>query len=307
MLMVILGAGASYDSTPRYPPGMGLPTEPRPPMIDGLFDTRFKGIIGRFPECRPLVPFLDSSVEDTLQRFQAEASEDPELYKPLMAIRHYLPWVVGDCEQRWLQEHGRITNQAALLSRINLWCTRNRERACVVTFNYDTFIEQAFLDTLRITMVQLGEYIASDRYKVIKLHGSVTWFHEVESPAIADVEHRNAEDIARELIARGEEVRASKGFRVGDRTTIGKAGDRGPAVIPAIAAPVLAKPEFECPIEHVKALEVCLPSVSAWSSGGRGGSSNFLRCLKWFPVAQVVSSSRRTGPRQRKSGTGCAE
>jgi hypothetical protein len=217
MLMIILGVGASHDSTPRFRAGMGMPTDPRPPLADGLFASHFLGtLINLFPECRDLVPRLHTSVEETLQKFQAQAIYDSERYKQLMAVRHYVPRVVGDCEEWWLRTHGPITNHVGLLDSIRSWFTQQQGgRACFVTFNYDTFLEQAFSDTaLKIRMRDLDEYIGNDTYKLIKLHGSVTWFREVESPAIADLERRSADQVLRELISLAKDIKLAKGFRV---------------------------------------------------------------------------------------------
>jgi hypothetical protein len=205
MLMVILGAGASHDSTSHFPAGwgMGYPNdEDRTPLTNDLFHSRFQGAMRSF-----------------------------QLLKSLMAVRHYVPRVVGECEERWIGRHAG-SNHGTLLSRIDLWCQRYSKRACFVTFNYDTFIEQAFADsTRRIRMRELGEYISDDRYKVIKLHGSVTWFHEVQLPALLDVQQRNADALAQEVIARAPEIRFAKEFLSADRRTIGKIGDHGPGVV----------------------------------------------------------------------------
>lgn len=270
MLMVILGAGASYDSTPRHTPGMGITAngmsfEPRPPMADGLFETRFKKAMERFPECIPLVPLLRTSVEERLQRLLVEAEEEESLTcrQQIMAIRHYLHQIIGDCEEGWIQAHGGITNHVALVGRISRWCNRFKKGACFVTFNYDTLIERAFLHApLNIRMQELDEYISHETYKVIKLHGSITWFHEVRLPALLGVQERDYDNIVRELIARAPEVKLAAEFLVRAWKTSGRDGDDGPVVIPAIAIPVQKKLEFECPGEHLETLRTCLPLVT---------------------------------------------
>jgi hypothetical protein len=70
MLMVIFGAGASYDSCPTYPPGTAVPASPdslnhyhRPPLAIELFEDRpvfAEAIEHYFPECQPIVPRLRS-------------------------------------------------------------------------------------------------------------------------------------------------------------------------------------------------------------------------------------------------------
>ncbi len=62
MLLVIFGAGASFDSAPTYPPGANvlggdrLNNFHRPPLANELFENRpvFAEAITRLPECQPI-------------------------------------------------------------------------------------------------------------------------------------------------------------------------------------------------------------------------------------------------------------
>src|SRR5260370_5304529 len=87
MLMVIFGAGASFDSCPTYLPGAQVPMSGdqarlnklyRPPLANELFENRplFAEAIDRFPECRTIVPRLrnlgERSLEATLEDIRSE-------------------------------------------------------------------------------------------------------------------------------------------------------------------------------------------------------------------------------------------
>lgn len=288
-MMVILGAGASFDSTPRFKPGTERDAfVPRPPLADELFGTRFRETWTKFPGIEPLVPRLHTAVEATLQRFQEESQYDPERHKQLMAIRHYVARIVGTCEHQWFAKH-RITNHAGLLDGIRSWCLRNNERVCFVTFNYDTFIEQALADSpLHQRMEKLEDYIKDETYKVIKLHGSVTWFHKVVSPDMGVARERGEDDVVRELIDKAKEVTWERQFVINKRGTVGKIVDSGAVVIPAIAIPVQEKPggSFdECPSEHVEALRACIPSAKTLMLiGWAGKEKKFLKMLEALPT-----------------------
>ena len=75
MLLVIFGAGASYDSIPTYPPGTHIPTGDtlnkfhRPPLANELFENRpvFAEAITYLPECAPIVPRLRSLKGESLE------------------------------------------------------------------------------------------------------------------------------------------------------------------------------------------------------------------------------------------------
>src|SRR5437867_2108861 len=112
MLMVIFGAGASFDSCPTYPPGSSAPgfggdprnKDFRPPLADELFENRpmFAEAIERFPQCQPIVPRLRSlhgeTLEAVLEEFQAKSDSYLRGKQQLAAVRYYLQFVIRECE-----------------------------------------------------------------------------------------------------------------------------------------------------------------------------------------------------------------
>ena len=61
MLLVVLGAGASYDSAASKPPPRFSSTEPlsnRPPLASHLFGNRpyFGEVMEKYSHCLPIVP-----------------------------------------------------------------------------------------------------------------------------------------------------------------------------------------------------------------------------------------------------------
>ncbi len=95
MLLVIFGAGASYDSVYHRPPPeaqfstnvariqrFGSYEESRPPLANQLFDDRplFVEIMQTYPACKPLVNLLrgDVRVEQQLARFEEQTKTFPE-------------------------------------------------------------------------------------------------------------------------------------------------------------------------------------------------------------------------------------
>src|SRR5207247_9160964 len=96
MLLVILGAGASYDSLPAYWPRNLGEFEERPPLADELFDNRaiFGEAMTGFAMVQPIVPLLQrrhgQSLERRLQELAQEASDYPARYQKLMAVRYYI-------------------------------------------------------------------------------------------------------------------------------------------------------------------------------------------------------------------------
>jgi hypothetical protein len=289
MLMVIFGAGASYDSVPSCPPTVPKyrsRDEPfcyRPPLASDLFDNRelFVEALQRFPRCQPVVPYLEarrgeSTVERELERLQSEAVEFPERHRQLAAVRYYLQFIIRECVRMWNGKLARgITNYKTLFDHIE--CRRKHgERVCLVTFNYDMMLEEA-LPTIGLEVKSLYDYISHETYKLIKLHGSVNWGREVDT-GIVSVRERNAYQIAAELIEKAPELKVSRRYRLVNECPIAKY-EHIP-LVPAIAIPVETKQDYECPDEHLDLLKKLLPSVTKiLVVGWRATESHFLRLL----------------------------
>jgi hypothetical protein len=259
----------------------------RPPLANELFSDRpeFVQVMTRFRQCQPIIPYLQQlseghSVEQVLEGLQQEAEEYPERHRQLAAIRYYLHFMLWECERRWHEVAKGITNYKTLLDQVERWRWKAGERVCLVTFNYERMLEAA-LPTVGVEIRELADYIANQNYQVIKLHGSIHWAREVDT-RIPDLASRNAWQVAYELIERAADVEISQRYQMVAEYPIGKFGklEQQRAVFPALALPVETKRNYECPPEHLQALEGCIPEVSKLLIiGWRGTENNFLRML----------------------------
>ena len=285
MLLVIFGAGASYDSAPSKPPNEHphRNLEFRLPLANELFSDRrpFGVVMNKYPECLAVIPELrhapaQSSVEGELQRLQREADSHREGHQQLAAIRYYLQEVLWVTGQRWLDETQNISNYLTLTNRIKRW-KQPRERVCFVTFNYDWLLEKA-LQNAGYPFTELSGYIARD-LMLVKLHGSVNWGRIVRSPDLREHIHQERIELARHLIRNYSELRISQEY-----VLIGEypPSPRPPHVLfPALAIPVETKLDFECPPEHVAALKSFIPEVTKiLIIGWRATEQPFLDLLK---------------------------
>ena len=140
MLMVIFGAGASYDSARSFPPpepravtqsfGIQSPTPDegeawRPPLASELFHDskqRFGDIVARYPRLHPILgrlrePLNGKSVEEELQSLQDEAEAYPEGKRQLLSVRYYLRDLLAEVTENWLKRT-HLTNYAPLIDQI---------------------------------------------------------------------------------------------------------------------------------------------------------------------------------------------
>src|SRR5512143_2700537 len=93
MLMIVFGAGASFDSVSDF-----SGNDPRRmPLANELFDSRdtFRRVANSYRHCSAIIPLINGrpggrSVEQVLEDFQAEADTKPQRRKQLAELRFYL-------------------------------------------------------------------------------------------------------------------------------------------------------------------------------------------------------------------------
>jgi len=175
MLMVIFGAGASYDSYPDRPPEhYGRHTNVfRPPLANELFldIPEFRAISKRFDRCQPLIPYLaaKTNVEEILEQFRGETERNEERRRQLLAIEYYIRDLIQTCQIKWLAATHGVTNYRTFLDQVRVF-----PEICFVTFNYDTLLEEA-LAGIDVHFRRIRDYASVHNLMVFKLHGSIDW------------------------------------------------------------------------------------------------------------------------------------
>jgi hypothetical protein len=293
MLLVVFGAGASYDSVPhlRVPSDSGEKllnhNIDRPPLAQELFEHRpkFVSVMERFGRCREIIPLLRKrgiAVEQELARIQSQAEKFPHVHSELAAIRYYLRYVLFECQNRWQGQHSGITNYATLVREIERWRYEGGEEVCFVTFNYDTMLEDAMLQVLGFTIATIDAYVSQQHYRVVKLHGSTNWGRAIDG--IRDVSQYSFD----RLIAEAATLRISDRFKWVDGPNMYNSGPD--LVSPALAIPVDKKDDFACPPGHVEALgKVLRETTKIMTIGWRGTEDKFLAMLR-SPLTGLTSN-----------------
>jgi hypothetical protein len=316
VLLVVFGAGASYDSVPTYQPRSwrvdGL--QQRPPLANDLFDERtlFADTALRLYQLLPILPRLrhradNVTVEAVLQQFQTEAGQDHQRYRQLTAIRYYLHYTLLLISERWQLDivNRNGSNYHTLLDHIRHHRAAD-EQVALVTFNYDTLLENA-LKTVDVPTNNVSDYIAHGVYKVFKLHGSVRWAHPIETHVAR--ENRHFWEILGEIIQRAPELKVGGEFVNVPNHLL--ADVEHTHLYPAIAIPLQEKDTYECPREHVEALQTFLPSVTRMLIVGWSATeAHFLRLLAervprgvhGLVICQNADGARATLGRLKQAG-----
>ena len=156
MLLVIFGAGASYDS--YYPSPSESPTAEyfegaRPPLTQELFDRGFDYALSEFWQMRPLAAHLrrlpkEALLEAELARLFDQRNAQPSRFRQFVALRFYLQRIIAQRTKDWLAGTAGVTNYVELLGRIDDWRLQEHQRVALVTFNYDTLLDEAYKDIL---------------------------------------------------------------------------------------------------------------------------------------------------------------
>lgn len=287
MLMVIFGAGASFDSYATQPAKDWPAVTWRPPLARELFSrAELYGDIDKFPECQPIVPRLYAlpsgiSLEEELERLQHEADGgDPERDRQLVAVRYYLQYVIAHSQRGWREHTRGVSNYKTLLDQIRRWKKEQPDPVCLVTFNYDSLLETAH-DELPWTPGISGSVrnFITTEYKIFKLHGSVTWGREIDTgipEVIQPVAGDRQWETVRAVIKRAAELDVTNRYVVANKFPIYTV-DRKVALFPAIAIPVQRKQKYECPEDHVRLLDELLPKVDCVVIiGWRGREEQFV-------------------------------
>ena len=121
---------------------------------------------------------------------------------------------------------------------VEQWRQADDESVCLVTFNYDTLLEDA-LPAVGLRLDSISSYIsAHPRYVVIKLHGSVNWSREVDAPTDF-LTQSGGHGVRNELIKRAAQLEVSSRYVQENPYSTGLCD--GKVVFPAIAIPVEKK------------------------------------------------------------------
>jgi hypothetical protein len=252
------------------------------PLANELFDNRaiFRNAMSRFEKCQPIVPYLQPhdggsvQVERELQRLLDEAAHDPERHRQLAAVRFYLRFSLTECQRAVNSEMRGVTNYKTLLDQIRHFRT-DESRVCIVTFNYDTLVEDA-LPSVGVTINTMDDYVTHD-FVLIKIHGSVDWGREVHETF--DLPSNNLWQVAYAMIARADSLQLSDVYHREPELPIGRINDVN--LFPAIAIPLETKLDFECPQKHLETLCELLPRITkVLVIGWRGTDAPFIALLR---------------------------
>jgi hypothetical protein len=316
VLLVILGAGASFDSVGYgyWAKRGGIFASYRPPRARELFEHRpdsFGPWVAKYPQSAALIAELrrrarSENVELILREIQeqAEQYQDPELFGSLLAVRYYLQGVLYDCGEEWPKASNGVTNYVELVGYLSRWRHRNDQRIAYATFNYDTLLDRALG---RYPGQSLDLYVNGSAVRLFKVHGSISWGRVVvDEPN----NYASGGGMGRQMVDKAMEIRISDTFVPFAHPNADVID--GKPLVPALAIPMTGKDSFEMPADHLVRLREWLPDVDrVLVIGWQGQDPNLLDLLKEtishhldVVVASSVDGCEKTETALRSTGLG---
>jgi hypothetical protein len=264
MLMVIFGAGASYDSDARRPVS-GPQNASRPPLTEHLIDERHRGIANEYPASISVIDYVEqnladdtpSSLETILAQYAARADNSSACRQALVAFRFYLCRLITNASDQWLRETHGLTIYLSLLNQLLEWQETSGERVQLVTFNYDMLLEDAAARVIPDWRINtFGDYISRPDWGLLKPHGSVGWSWVASLADDGRGEPNSTRALASANLAHTENLP----LRALNATHI-TSTDNGDVLLPAIAVPLANKTTFECEDIQVEAFKSTIPEI----------------------------------------------
>ena len=263
MLVVIFGAGASFDSDYwRKCEGEWCPV-----LTDKLFDPeKYRYPLRLYPQCAPIAPQLQrlqegETLEGRLDQFQAEAEATYERgYVELAAVRFYLRYLAWRWSNDSAERTSFVTNYSSLLGRLNRWRQKSQQPICLITFNYDTILDDACRVSLGLRLDSIDAYTDNaSGFQLLKLHGSWNWGRLVGDSEFSRRTGIDANDMieAAPLLLRSlsEQFVLNSALPEDSSSLVYPWGGSKLPAFPAIALPLRGKASFECPKKQVDALQ----------------------------------------------------
>jgi hypothetical protein len=267
LLAIIFGAGASYDSSPLYPPStLRLPFQ-RPPLTNQLFEnqTAQRAAMSAYPEvlelveriapvCRPGGIGFEAAMDLAWTEGLDTAGGRIQRAMQFMALRFYLRSVILAIEERWVEAQGGRSIYTALLGQVESWRLRHDARVLLVTFNYDTLLERSLRTFRNLQVLGMNVRRGDAPYTLVKVHGSVSWARDSrlilppESVLGGVTGYHMLLDHAEQLLARiGLDVYRDDEVEFVNHEVFIRSPLRERIAFPAIAVPAATKTAFEAP------------------------------------------------------------
>lgn len=288
--MVILGAGASYDSVFEIF-NQEEEAKWRPPLGADLFEPRknFREIFDKYEGLQTLYSALNA-VDDIEEYFQerwdfAINNNANELLNSLINIQYALNDLMLNISIKY--KNIGLSNYDILINDAYEYSKKHKEPVLFVTFNYDILLEYSIRKRYpgALDYLQIHEYLMYP-LKIIKPHGSCNWFREFKTDMSFGSGYAHYNDLYRQMLPlNGIESHLNKDIFVALSSLLINRDRWGnpeySKLYPQLLIPFKSKDTFILPRSQKEYLEENMENVdSILIIGWKGYEETFLKLMK---------------------------
>lgn len=206
--MFVFGAGASAFCSFGENNSSFCNSPLKPPIGTDIFHTRYSELIEQFPGAEEILPLFEDKGWDIEACMQEEWEVAMNSFNPKITSRHiniqfYLCELFRKISAEIFTKHkrGNLYSLFALKLQTHLSKAQNaHEKIGIVSFNYDTILDQFIESNFHFSYAEMADYIDWKNNKIIlfKPHGSCNWGWEF-LPEKLDAKLQGQHQIARHL------------------------------------------------------------------------------------------------------------
>ena len=279
-LLVILGAGASYDLFPSEDPNYKeiiTQDDYRPPLTKHLFKNHgvYQTYLKDFPKASSIASVIRGELrgrgEDNLEEILNELNKSDN-FQRIQAYRQiplYLQKLFFNISNEYTEQS---TNYDNLVQKID---DAGIQQTLFLTLNYDLFLEKSLNRIYGVQFNEINDFIQK-KWALIKLHGSADWWKRIRNNydhSFTDgVEAINS--IKENILDLSDDIYIRKNNKIRDNHS-------GIIYYPAISAPINDKKNYACDESHYNHLTQFLKTcTNIMIIGCSMTDHDLLDCLK---------------------------
>lgn len=285
---IILGAGASYDFTHEAK----IKDDNRLPLTKDLFHDRYNEILQKYSGAYDLSSeiLLAKDIEAYFQRQweKIKRNYDQPLLLKLINTQYYIHDLFNHLSSKF--SNNKRSNYFNLIKLVHEYTVEGKnEYFPIISFNYDTLIEEAITRNLQLQFKNINEYIDHANRKILlfKPHGSANWvkdfdFKFMDINYVKQIKHISQLSTA----ISGFNFDLSKLFEhlkgsIKVLPKVPKSPDQGlnNYYFPWLLIPYKDKDDLMMPTEHESTLNSFLPHIEEFLVIGWKGTENALKKL----------------------------
>lgn len=293
-LLIIIGAGTSFDCWPKI--FEGRHDVQKLPLANELFSNdrkqselinlyRLGGLASKLrSRSRTSGDVFDIEAELTAINDVAVEQDDKNYIQALFTTRFYLQHLIKDLTNRTLELTDSVTLYIELLNKLKDWVleSRNNRFVDIVTFNYDTLLEDAMENVyphdwrIKNDANRISAYYQGANLKIFKPHGSIDWGREITK----DDKHFQFYDL-KDVVKNFNTINLANSIKyISPDDFINMSLEKN--YVPAIAVPFKGKTDFqECPKEMLdEMVEAIKDADKVMTLGWKGTDKHFTEILK---------------------------